>query len=385
MSELRGRGRRSGRGRTGAQALPDPEGAPEAAALQAAARSIGRQIVLVSGLVVVGALALTIAWVLHQTVPQERLEQVAAAGQGEVLVSAADVVAGLVVLGVGGVVFAGLVTVVIARRAVRPLGEALRLQRQFVADASHELRTPLAVLDVRLQALQRKIAGGAVTADENVTADLARLRDDSRALIDIVGDLLEAAGSDPAGGATSPAPMPLDDTVADVVRSMSVLAEERGVALAQEPGAGVAARVRVRVPSASLRRAVLALVDNALGHAPRGSTITVSTQVRAGSVVLAVTDQGPGITGIDPTRVFDRFARSEPEPEPEPESAPDPTSSSVPAAPAVGGQTTRPSFGIGLALVREIALRHGGSVRVASSSAAGTTLELTLPLADVVG
>ncbi|WP_209560036.1 HAMP domain-containing sensor histidine kinase [Frigoribacterium sp. PvP032] len=378
MSGLRGRGRGHGRGRAAAQALPDPVRAadPEAAALQAAARSIGRQIVLVSGLVVVGALALTIAWVLHQTVPQERLEQVAAAGQGEVFVSATDVVAGLVVLGVAGVVFAGLVTVVIARRAVRPLGEALRLQRQFVADASHELRTPLAVLDARLQALQRKIAGGAATADENVTADLARLRDDSRALVDIVGDLLEAAGSDPAGGATEQGSAPLDDTVADVLRSMSVLAEEGGVALVQDAVAGVAARVRV--PPASLRRVVLALVDNALGHAPRGSTITVSTQVRAGSVVLTVTDQGPGITGIDPTRVFDRFARSE--------SAPTgPTSSSVPTAPAGGGQTSRPSFGIGLALVREIALRHGGSVRVASSSAAGTTLELTLPLADVVG
>ena len=343
-------------------------------ALQAAARSIGRQIVLVSGLVVVGALALTIAWVLHQTVPQERLEQVAAASQGEVFVSATDVVAGLVVLGVAGVVFAGLVTVVIARRAVRPLGEALRLQRQFVADASHELRTPLAVLDARLQALQRRIAGGAATADEDVTADLARLRDDSRALIDIVGDLLEAAGGDPAEGAVSAGSASLDDVVAEVLRSMSVLAEERAVALDQQGDASV----RVAVPPASLRRAVLALVDNALGHAPGGSTIAVSTRVEGDSVVLAVTDHGPGITGIDPTRVFGRFARSEL-----------PAVSSVAPAPAPaptsGGQGTRPSFGTGLALVREVALRHGGSVRVASTSAAGTTIELTLPLVDGAG
>ena len=355
MSGLRGRGRR----RTGAQALPDPEADPEAAALQAAARSIGRQIVLVSGLVVVGALALTIAWVLHQTVPQERLEQVAAAGQGEVFVSATDVVAGLVVLGVAGVVFAGLVTVVIARRAVRPLGEALRLQRQFVADASHELRTPLAVLDARLQALQRKIAGGAATADEHVTSDLARLRDDSRALVDIVGDLLEAAGGDPAGPAGVPEPVRIDDAVADVLRSMSVLADERGVVLRHDS----ATASWVRVPRASLRRAVLALLDNAIGHAPPGSTVTLSTRDQRGSAVLAVTDEGPGITGIEPARVFDRFARSEPA-----DGASWRTS---------GG--TRPSFGIGLALVREIAVRHGGSVRVASTSAAGTTLELVLP------
>jgi signal transduction histidine kinase len=356
------RGRSREQGGVGARARPDPE----AAALQAAARSIGRQIVLVSGLVVVGALALTIAWVLHQTVPQERLEQVAAAGEGEVLVSATDVVAGLLVLGVAGVVFAGLVTVVIARRAVRPLGEALRLQRQFVADASHELRTPLSVLDLRLQALQRKIAGGAATADENVTADLVRLRHDSRALIDIVGDLLEAAGGDPVEGATSAGSAALDDVVAEVLRSMSVLAEERAVALDQRGDASV----HVAVPPASLRRAVLALVDNALGHAPGGSTVTVSTRVRGNSVVLAVADHGPGITGIDPARVFDRFARSE--------------QSSAAATPAPsGGQNSRLSFGIGLALVREVALRHGGNVRVAATSADGTTIELALPLTEV--
>lgn len=333
---------------------------PEAVALRAAARSIGRQIVLVSGFVVVGALALTIAWVLHQTVPQERLEQVAAAGQGEVFVSATDVVAGLVVLGLGGVVFAGLVTVVIARRAVRPLGEVLRLQRQFVADASHELRTPLAVLDARLQALQRKIAAGAATADEHVTTDLARLRDDSRALIDIVGDLLEAAGGDPAGPAVVPEPVRLDDVVEDVLRSMSVLTDERDVALLRDSTTAS----WVRVPHASLRRAVLALVDNAIGHAPSGSTVTLSIRDERGSVVLAVTDEGPGITGIEPTRVFDRFARSEPADE---------------ASWRTSGGT-RPSFGIGLALVREIAIRHGGSVRIASTSATGTTVELVLPV-----
>jgi len=315
---------------------------------------------VVSGLIVVGALALTIAWVLHQTVPRERLEQVAAAGRGEVFVSATDVVAGLVVLGVAGVVFAGLVTAVIARRAVRPLGEALRLQRRFVADASHELRTPLAVLDARLQALQRKIAGGAATADEQVASDLARLRGDSRALIDIVGDLLEADGGDPATGPVGLDPVPLDDVVADVVRSMSVLADARDVALRHDGDV----TALIRIPPASLRRAVLALVDNALGHAPSGSTVSLTTRVEGGSAVLAVADEGPGITGIDPTRVFDRFARS----------------TSAAADSRGDGYGSRPSFGIGLALVREIASRHGGSVRVASTSATGTTIELVLPV-----
>lgn len=336
---------------------------PDAAALHGAARSVGRQIVLVSAVVVVAALALTIAWVLHQTVPSERLEQVAAARRGEVFISATDVVAGLVVLGLAGVVFAGVVSVVIARRAVRPLGDALRLQRRFVADASHELRTPLAVLDARLQALERKISGGAVSADAQVASDVAHLRDDSRALIDIVGDLLEAAGGveDPGG---APGAVDVDAVVAEVLSSMAVLADERAVRLELVAGGEEA---RVAVPRTSLRRSVLALVDNAVGHAPAGSAVVTTVRVdgrgTAATVVIAVADQGLGITGIDPARVFDRFARAD-----------------QPTAPAPA--SARPSFGIGLALVREIARRHGGDVRVASTSSAGTTIEVVLPVAS---
>jgi len=336
---------------------------PDAVALQAAARSVGRQIVLVSAVVVVVALALTIAWVLHQTVPTERLEQVAAARRGEVFVSATDVVAGLVLLGLAGVVFAGVVSVVIARRAVRPLGDALRLQRRFVADASHELRTPLAVLDARLQALERGISGGAVSADEKVASDVAHLRDDSRALIDIVGDLLEAAGGEDHPGDVLGA-VGVDAVVAEVLSSLAVLADQRDVRLELVPGGEEA---RVAVPRTSLRRSVLALVDNALGHAPVGSVVVTTVRVEgrgeAASVVITVADQGLGIIGIDPARVFDRFARAE----------------------SPSGQTSapvRPSFGIGLALVREIAHRHGGEVRVVTTSGAGTTIEVTLPRAS---
>lgn len=74
---------------------------------------------------------------------------------------------------------------------------------------------------------------------------------------------------------------------------------------------------------------------------------------------MTVTDQGHGIEGIDPRRIFDRFAK----------------------APSTAGATTtgRPGFGIGLALVRDIAARHGGSVEVAATGDHGTTLRLSLP------
>lgn len=346
----------------------------DALAVRVAARSIGRRIMLVCGAVVLGALAVAVAYVVDQSIPQERLEQIAAARDGRVFIEAGDVLVGIVVLGLLGVVLAGLVTVVIARRAVRPLGEALRRQRQFVADASHELRTPLAVLDARLQALERRIRSGSVHVDDAAAVEIARLRADSGVLVDVVGDLLLAAGSSggSADSADRPTAVPVADVVDEVLASMRVLAERSEVALRSESRAtGADAVASVSVPYTSLRRAVLALVDNAVVHSPAGGAVTVRVRVAPSRprdlVLVSVTDEGRGMSDIDPARVFDRFAHADAVPRADGTSTDD-------------GRDDRPRFGIGLALVRDIVDRHGGSVRVAATSADGTTMEIALPL-----
>jgi signal transduction histidine kinase len=76
--------------------------------------------------------------------------------------------------------------------------------------------------------------------------------------------------------------------------------------------------------------------------------------------VIAVTDTGTGITGVDQARIFERFVRS-------------------PRADESGPQT---SFGIGLALVRDIAMGARGSVEVAQTGPQGTVMTIRLPLAS---
>ncbi|RKR73721.1 sensor histidine kinase [Frondihabitans australicus] len=329
---------------------------PDARATRRASLVIGWQIMAASAVLVLGIVVIGIVFLLHQALPREQIDL--EHSSSHVYVDSSDVMQALVLLGAGAVVFAGLVSWFVARRAVKPLGTALRLQRQFVADASHELRTPLAVLDARIQVLQRRLDADGAPDPASTRQTVAELRSDSRALIDIVNDLLLAAGGDRADSAAIDAA----PVVAEAVRSLEILARDRGVTLeitAQEPG-------RVAIPAAALRRCTVALVDNAIGHSPRGGTVRVSASVAGASFALRVADDGPGITGIAPERVFDRFAHSAP---------------SGDDGRADGPTANRQSFGIGLSLVRDIAERQGGRVRVESTSSAGTTMAFELPLA----
>jgi two-component system OmpR family sensor kinase len=329
----------------------------DARATRRASLAIGWQIMLASAVLVLGIIAVAVVFILHQSLPREQIDR-DAEGLSRVYVDSGDIFQALVVIGIGAVVFAGLVSWFIARRAVRPLGQVLRRQREFVADASHELRTPLAVLDARIQVLERRLASTSPPSSAEVAVTVSELRSDSRALVDIVGDLLLAAGGDDVRAD----PVTVGPVIVAAVDSLRILAAERDVRLDVD----VDSAVRVRIPVAGLRRCIVALVDNAVAHSPTGSTVTITATHDDVRLILRVADQGAGIVGIAPERVFDRFAHA--------------ASTDAAASATTGGVSPRPSFGIGLALVREIATRQGGSVRVQHTSAAGTTMALELPV-----
>lgn len=310
-------------------------------------RQIGLATVAVSLLFV----AAVVVMVILQSRPAE-LNEPARPGEVRIHLSAAKTVGLSIGVAVAAVVYALVIGRVVSRRAVRPLADALELQRRFVADASHELRTPLTVLDARVQMLQRELAEGE-PAGETASA----LREDTGRLIGIVNDLLAVSGDDSGEGARGPGPVAdASQIVASSAESMRVLAERRGVSLVID----VAPDLQVRMPPAGLGRCVTALVDNAIHHGSGDGRVEVRLVRDDGRAVMTVADDGPGIRGVAPDRVFDRFAHTEPVDQP----------------------GTRQSFGIGLALVQELATRSGGGVKVASTGPDGTVMELTVPLAQ---
>ena len=260
----------------------------------------------------------------------------------------------LLVAGALGTVAAAAVGAVLARRAIRPLGDTLALQRRFVADASHELRAPLTVLHTRAQLLDRAARCGAPVTAETTAA----LVHDTRVLGDVVDDLLMAAELPHRPAAQEF--VDLSAVAVEVVEDMGATAEQRGARVV----ASTPAPVVVRGAPTALRRAVVALVDNALAHGGEGVTVAVATGVvvrgRTSWARLSVADTGPG---IDPGQVGAMFTRFS----------------------SRGARGPRRSFGLGLALVRDVVTAHGGQVGVGGAPGRGAELVVLLPLAEGAG
>lgn len=287
----------------------------------------------------------------------------------------------LFLVGLGGVVVAGVTGLMVARSALRPVRrlsaaaehiartEELRpievtgddelaslaasfngmlaalessrdRQRRLVADAGHELRTPLTSLRTNLELLaQADKMGGMSPADrDEIFADATAQVEELSVL---VGDLVELARDEPL----ERTPEPLD--LADIV--------ERTVD-----------RVRRRAPTVTfevtvapwwvvgeeqvLERAVTNLLDNAAKWSPSDGLVTVDLH----EGTLAVCDQGPGVSEEDLPMIFERFYRAS-------------------EARSMSGS------GLGLSIVAQAAERHAGTVRAANVEPHGTRFTFFLP------
>jgi signal transduction histidine kinase len=252
----------------------------------------------------------------------------------------------LLVLTVGGLVVlavAALFGFAYAGRALVPIRESLRRQREFAADASHELRTPLTVVRSSVEHLRRhpeRAIGEVGTAIEDIEAEVTHLTT-------LVDDLLLLARTDSGAVELRRERVDLAETAAEAVQGLRSGADSRGIQLQLD-----AAPVSVDGDSQRLRQLVAILVDNALRHTPTGGAVNVA--VRTSPPAITVEDDGPGIREQDLPHLFDRFWRS-------------------PDAPAGG-------TGLGLAIARWIVEHHGGQIRASNRiDRRGARFEVTLP------
>ncbi|WP_030251290.1 MULTISPECIES: sensor histidine kinase [unclassified Streptomyces] len=212
------------------------------------------------------------------------------------------------------------------------LETSVERQRRFVADASHELRSPIASLRTQLE----------VAAAHPELLDLDGAVEDTVRLQRLAADLLLLARLD-AGERLGDAKIDLAGLAREEVEGRT------GVTVDAEP-------VEVAGSRGQVGRVLANLLDNAQRHAR--SAVTVTVRREGDLAVVGVADDGDGVPEADRERIFERFVRLD-----------------------AARSRDDGGAGLGLAIARDVAVRHGGTLTAGRGPAGGALFELRLPLA----
>ena len=226
------------------------------------------------------------------------------------------------------------------------LNNAFSAQRQFTGNAAHELRTPLALMQAQLELFSAEHPDVRPETAEFLTL----LREQTERLTQMTRTLLEMSNLRQVARNER---IQLAPMIEEIFTDLAPLVEKRGITL-EADGDGV-----MTGSDALIYRLVFNLVENGIKYNRPGGAVRVTLQQEKQTAVLRVADTGPGIPADCRESIFQPFFRVDKSRSRE-----------------MGG------VGLGLALVREIAVLHGGSVTVESSSENGTTFAVTLPLAQ---
>ena len=229
---------------------------------------------------------------------------------------------------------------------IAPLAEALNdlmgrmagiiaTQRTFIADAAHELLTPLTALRLQAQMLARS-----KTPSRQQEA-MAELQGGVSRTLQLARQLLTLARHDADGEGVDKTPVDLATVIERVVSIHLPLAAEK--ALQTEVGIQESAVVQGNEEALSIL--VSNLIENSIKYTERDGRLLISLRPASTGAELKIEDSGPGIPVEERERVFDRFYRRR--------------------------DTVATGNGLGLAIAKEIAVRHGASIVLESSEALG--------------
>ncbi len=247
----------------------------------------------------------------------------------------------------------GRMTALLNEMLERLHGSVLANQR-FAADASHELRSPLTAMLGEIEVTLKRPRGA-----DDYRESLVVVRDRIRQLADMTEQLmiLVRAQEGQVVGATD---VPLEPLVREVAAAMAPLARERNVTLDIRPMDDAL----IYADRVLLTRVVDNIVRNAVQYNRPGGSVTISADVEeaggtnwtSAHTLLRVSDTGQGIPEADRARVFERFYRVE-----------------------RSRNRRTGGAGLGLAIAHEVVRLFGGTIRIASSSPEGTTIEVRMP------
>ena len=227
---------------------------------------------------------------------------------------------------------------------LRRISAAFEAQRQFTRNAAHELRTPLALMQAQLDFYTGQ------ESEKNQAELIATLQEQTERLSQMITTLLDMSELETVQRTDR---IELRAMIEEVLADLSPVAEKQNVSLKQE-----GEECELIGSDILLYRVIFNLVENAIKYNRSGGEVTVLTEKSGGKVRIRVADTGGGIPEEFQKSVFQPFFRVD---------------KSV--SRALGG------VGLGLALVWETVMLHGGKVWIEKSTPTGTVFTVELPVA----
>ena len=228
-------------------------------------------------------------------------------------------------------------------RLLLRLEETFATQRQFSANAAHELKTPLAVMSTKFEVFEKN--KNPDEADYKEAIGMARSQTDRLShVIDILLEMTELQSA-PKSDSIS-----LSEITEEVICDLVAVAEKKNISLVQDDG-----EARLTGSDTLVYRAIYNLIENAIKYNKEDGKVSVDITEDENFAKVIITDTGSGIVREDWDKIFEPFFRVDKS-----------------RSRSMGGA------GLGLALVKEIAVRHGGDVKVIESSNKGSSIELSL-------
>jgi len=233
----------------------------------------------------------------------------------------------------------------------RALEVASKHKSEFLANMSHELRTPLNAIVGFSQVLKQKLFGEVNEKQDEYLDDMLTSADH---LLSLINEILDLSKVEAGQVEREVAPFSLREAL------------ERGIVMVREKAVQHAIELKLDLdPSVGvvegderrIRQVVFNLLSNAVKFTPDGGRVDLSAAREDGEIVIAVSDDGPGIAPEDQERIFEEFQQ------------------------AYAGDGQRPEgTGLGLALSRRLVELHGGRIWVESAPGEGSTFTFTIPL-----
>lgn len=229
--------------------------------------------------------------------------------------------------------------------------ELQQTKNDVVSLVSHEMRTPLTAI----QGMTELLADYELDPARRREMHLA-INDEVKRLARMITQYLDITRLESGATVLRRLPVRLEALIDRLLLLLEPVAAQHGIRLVRQLAPDLPPLV---ADPDLLSRAIENLVSNAIKYSPGGTQVTIEASASEDAVTVEVSDQGYGIPEADLARIFEKFYR-------------------VPRAQDAG----TPGTGLGLALVREIAELHGGSVAVRSEVNAGSTFTMRIPRAE---